>query len=284
MQSRQCIALQIPPWPSVFLSIIMDFHLVQTYERQQASFPFSLTLNLFVSCLFPLPFTLSPCPFRHNPFTLSNCWFSALLLAAWNLFSLDLIFFEWFFILFTCYFLSINITLLLAICFYYPSTLRCSWLFAIFSCHFWLFSGIFRSSLFLISIWLCTAVTVEVIRHSEQFCNTVPTSKFRHMFSWPQRVVLVTFTLIEGNAKCRHPKKRIVKGLWRQVFIRLKPRTPYPPSHTHCIRVYSTCILIHTGRGGRVGELNQREGERGNNSQSWVKPTGLTVFPVYKLW
>jgi hypothetical protein len=48
--------------------------------------------------------------------------------------------------------------------------------------------------------------------------------------------------LIEGNAKCRHFKKL------RQVFICLRPRTPPPPTHTHCIRVYS--ILLHTGKGG----------------------------------
>ncbi len=47
----------------------------------------------------------------------------------------------------------------------------------------------------------------------------------------------------------------------------LRPRTSNPPL-THCIRVDS--ILIHTWKGGG-GELNQREGERGSSSQSWVK-------------
>jgi hypothetical protein len=35
-------------------------------------------------------------------------------------------------------------------------------------------------------------------------------------------------------------------------------QNPIPPPLTHCIRVYS--ILIHTGKGGEGGELNQREG------------------------
>jgi hypothetical protein len=36
------------------------------------------------------------------------------------------------------------------------------------------------------------------------------------------------------------------------------------PYLTHCIRVYS--LLIYTGKGG----VEQREGLRGNSSQSWV--------------
>jgi hypothetical protein len=45
------------------------------------------------------------------------------------------------------------------------------------------------------------------------------------------------------------------------------PITPHP--HTVHIRVY--CTLIHTGKRGRGGELNHREVERGNSSQSWVE-------------
>ncbi len=43
-----------------------------------------------------------------------------------------------------------------------------------------------------------------------------------------------------------------------------------PTPLTHCKRVYS--ILIHTGK----GELNQREGKRGNSSLSWVENTNMT--------
>jgi hypothetical protein len=36
-----------------------------------------------------------------------------------------------------------------------------------------------------------------------------------------------------------------------QAFICLRHRTPYPPTLTHCVPVYS--ILIHTGKGGAGG-------------------------------
>jgi hypothetical protein len=42
------------------------------------------------------------------------------------------------------------------------------------------------------------------------------------------------------------------------------------------IRVYS--ILIHTGNRRGVGELNQRDGERGNSSQSGVENTNMADF------
>ncbi len=58
--------------------------------------------------------------------------------------------------------------------------------------------------------------------------------------------------LIEYNAKCRYPKKLACKGTLRQVFICLRPRTPY----THCIRVYS--ILIHTEKRGRGFGLERK--------------------------
>jgi hypothetical protein len=54
-------------------------------------------------------------------------------------------------------------------------------------------------------------------------------------------------------------------------------QNPIPPSHTHCIRIYS--ILIHTGKsgGGRV-ELERRgEGQQGREQiTSWVANTNMT--------
>ncbi len=46
---------------------------------------------------------------------------------------------------------------------------------------------------------------------------------------------------IEGNEKCRHLKKLTCKETLRQVFICLRPRTPYPPPYTLyiCVIVYS---------------------------------------------
>jgi hypothetical protein len=58
--------------------------------------------------------------------------------------------------------------------------------------------------------------------------------------------------LIEGSAKCRYLKKLICKGTLRQVFIYLRPRTPYTPPLTHCIRVYSLLINMGKGEGWRV--------------------------------
>jgi hypothetical protein len=52
------------------------------------------------------------------------------------------------------------------------------------------------------------------------------------------------------------------------------------PSPLYIVNVYSTIILIHTGKRGRGGELNQRYGERGNKgkyrSQTWVENTNMT--------
>jgi hypothetical protein len=73
--------------------------------------------------------------------------------------------------------------------------------------------------------------------------------------------------IIEGNEKCRRLKKLTCKGNLRQVFICLRPRTPYPlPLHTvhvqfvHTVRVYSTVYLFTKGRGGEGGEMNEIEG------------------------
>jgi hypothetical protein len=55
-------------------------------------------------------------------------------------------------------------------------------------------------------------------------------------------------------------------------------RTHTPPPLTYCILIYRT--LIHTGKAGGGGELNQRAGERGNRGehrlQSWVENTNMT--------
>ncbi len=83
----------------------------------------------------------------------------------------------------------------------------------------------------------------------------------------------------EGNAKCRHLKKTDRKGTLRQVFICLRPRTPYPLPLLHTVHIVYTERVQYTyshREGGRVGELNQRERERGNRSQSWVKNTNMT--------
>jgi hypothetical protein len=63
--------------------------------------------------------------------------------------------------------------------------------------------------------------------------------------------------LIEGNAKCRHLKKLTCEGILWQVFICLRPRTPYPPPLTHCVRVIQ---YTYSQRKGAREESNQKEG------------------------
>jgi hypothetical protein len=68
--------------------------------------------------------------------------------------------------------------------------------------------------------------------------------------------------------------KLTCKGALRLVFICLRPRTPYSPPYT----LY-TCIQYtysHREGGGGAGDLKQREGGRGNSSQSWVENTNMT--------
>jgi hypothetical protein len=56
-----------------------------------------------------------------------------------------------------------------------------------------------------------------------------------------------------------------------------KAQNPIPPP-PHSVYVYTVCLVIQARRGG--GELNQREGERGNRgqyrSQSSVENTNMT--------
>ncbi len=89
--------------------------------------------------------------------------------------------------------------------------------------------------------------------------------------------------LIESNAKCRHLKEFTCKWTLRQVLNLVRYRvlkyaeyglqqnsTPPPPScKTLSVCIYCT-LTQGRGRGGRGG-VNQRQGLRGNSSQSWVE-------------
>jgi hypothetical protein len=46
--------------------------------------------------------------------------------------------------------------------------------------------------------------------------------------------------------------------------------SPHPLPATYCLYI----LYFYTGK--EVGELNKREGKRGNNSQSWVENTNMT--------
>ncbi len=61
--------------------------------------------------------------------------------------------------------------------------------------------------------------------------------------------------LKEGNAKCFHLKKFTCKETSRQVFICLRPRTPYSTPFIYCIRV--SVYLFTQGRVGGGGGLGE---------------------------
>jgi hypothetical protein len=65
--------------------------------------------------------------------------------------------------------------------------------------------------------------------------------------------------LIEGNAKC-YILKLTCEGTLRQVFVCLRPRTPYPL--THCTLYVYTVYLFTQGRGGRVEPERRLEGQQ----------------------
>jgi hypothetical protein len=67
-------------------------------------------------------------------------------------------------------------------------------------------------------------------------------------------------------------KKMTCKGTLRQMFICLRPRTPYPPPlHTVCV---NTVHLFTLGGGG--GELISEKVEGQQLTKSWVENTNMT--------
>ncbi len=74
--------------------------------------------------------------------------------------------------------------------------------------------------------------------------------------------------LLEGNAEFRHLKKLTCKGILRQVFIRLRPKTlyhppPFPYTLYQCLQhTYSVFTQGRGGRGGRVEPERRGEGQQ----------------------
>jgi hypothetical protein len=86
--------------------------------------------------------------------------------------------------------------------------------------------------------------------------------------------------------KCRHLKKLTCNGTLRQVFIRLRARTLYPPPlHTVFTKLHVYTVYLFTqGRRGR-GESWTREKGRGAtvHKAKWKIPTWLTASPILYL-
>jgi hypothetical protein len=81
--------------------------------------------------------------------------------------------------------------------------------------------------------------------------------------------------LIEGNKKCRHlcRSPSLYKGSLKAGVYPSETQNPLPrPPNT--MYVYVSTVYLFTQ--GRRGELNHREGQRGNSSQSWVENTNMT--------
>jgi hypothetical protein len=72
----------------------------------------------------------------------------------------------------------------------------------------------------------------------------------------------------------RHRKIDLYRDFAAGVYLS-EAQNPMPSPHNYTLY---TCMIYHTysheGGGGR--ELNQREGESGNSSQSWVENTNIT--------
>jgi hypothetical protein len=120
---------------------------------------------------------------------------------------------------------------------------------------------------------MCFAPRLLFFNHLQKLCVLVSITRFVTVVArgcgrvcWCRRKI----RLIEDIAKCRHLKQLTCKGTLRQMFICKRHRTPNPPPPP-----YTLYLCIH-GVGWGGGELNRREGERGNSSQSWVENTNMT--------
>ncbi len=113
---------------------------------------------------------------------------------------------------------------------------------------------------------------------------TGSTAQFTLLYGGPLRVnktwtqystIRRKIRFIESNAKCRHLKNLPGKGLWGRCLSALGSEPHTPPPYT----LYKCIQYTYSHREGG-GELNQREGERGNRgeyrSYSCVENTNMT--------
>ncbi len=104
-----------------------------------------------------------------------------------------------------------------------------------------------------------------------------PSKKMRQLFICLRPPHLLCFSLgwssnIAGSVSGRIQSLKLLQNM-------VSKQNPIsPPLYTIYVHTYS--VLIHTGKGGGGGKLNQREGERGNRgqyrTQRWVENTNMT--------
>ncbi len=88
---------------------------------------------------------------------------------------------------------------------------------------------------------------------------------------------------LRTNTILLYLKKLTCKRISRQVFICLRPRTPYPPP-LHTVYVYTVQCTYSHKEGGRGGSWTREKGRGGTVHKDGSKlPTWLPVSPVYKL-
>jgi hypothetical protein len=120
---------------------------------------------------------------------------------------------------------------------------------------FYLFN-LFNFILFLLSsLSLCSVLHVAIFAPVSDLQNLLFfLYSFLRLFSRLYVLNRRKLRLIEGNANCQTQKKFTYKETLRQVFICLRPRTPYPPP---LLTVYVYTVSLFTqgrekGRGATV--------------------------------
>jgi hypothetical protein len=79
-------------------------------------------------------------------------------------------------------------------------------------------------------------------------------------------------------------KKLTCNGTLRQVFISLGPRTLSSTPYTLNMCIECTILIYLHRKGGEGGSIEpEREGLRGNSSQSWIKNTNICNSSPYTL-
>ncbi len=137
--------------------------------------------------------------------------------------------------------------------------------------------------------WFCTGLLhnfcsnfdfgfeYEVVYTFRIYCTVLYISRYSNLNLYRKPK-----TLKESNAKCRHLKKLTCKGILWQVFICLRPRTPFPPD------TLFTCIqyTFFTKERGRESWTREATVSGATVHKAGFENTNMTdcisTAPVYK--